>query len=174
MKINEELNLKKQNLAKLNQELDSLFTKSAIRILKIKGFTYTISVAGGALLLFALNDIEIFSNALINGMYALTIVGIPLLAFGSPFKNKKILEENKVRIAEIVDVYEPELKKEITSLQESLSLKKEDGTDVPKIKRDNISYGNTDTLENNMVSRSLNEQETILKLTRNRVERNNN
>lgn len=174
MKINEELNLKKQNLVKLNQELDSLFTKSAIRILKIKGFTYTISVAGGALLLFALNDIEIFSNALINGMYALTIVGIPLLAFGSPFKNKKILEENKVRIAEIVDVDEPELKKEITSLQESLSLKKENGTDVPKIKRDNISYGNTDTLENNMASRSLNEQETILKLTRNRVERNNN
>lgn len=174
MKINEELNLKKQNLVKLNQELDSLFTKSAIRILKIKGFTYTISVAGGALLLFALNDIEIFSNALINGMYALTIVGIPLLAFGSPFKNKKILEENKVRIAEIVDVYEPELKKEITSLQESLSLKKENGTDVPKIKRDNISYGNTDTLENNMASGSLKEQETILKLTRNRVERNNN
>ena len=166
MKINEELNLKKQNLAKLNQELDSLFTKSAIRILKIKGFTYTISVAGGALLLFALNDIEIFSNALINAMYALTIVGIPLLAFGSPFKNKKILEENKVRIAEIVDVYEPELKKEITSLQESLSLKKENGTDVIKIKGDNISYGNTDTLENNMASRSLKEQGPILKLTR--------
>lgn len=166
MKISEELNLKKQNLAKLNQELDSLFTKSAIRILKIKGFTYTISVAEGALLLFALNDIEIFSNALINAMYALTIVGIPLLAFGSLFKNKKILEENKVRIAEIVDVYEPELKKEITSLQESLSLKKEICTDVPKIKRDNISYGNTDTLENNMASRSLKEQETILKLTR--------
>lgn len=166
MKINEELNLKKQNLAKLNQELDNLFTKSAIRILKIKGFTYTISVAGGALLLFALNDIEIFSNALINGMYALTIVGIPLLAFGSPFKNKKILEENKVRIAEIVDVYEPELKKEITSLQESLSLKKENGIDVPKIKRDNISYGNTDTLENNMASGSLKEQGPTLKLTR--------
>lgn len=166
MKINEELNLKKQNLAKLNQELDSLFTKSAIRILKIKGFTYTISVAGGALLLFALNDIEIFSNALINGMYVLTIVGIPLLAFGSPFKNKKILEENKVRIAEIVDVYEPELKKEITSLQESLSLKKENGTDVPKIKRDNISYGNPDTLENNMASGSLKEQGPTLKLTR--------
>ena len=166
MKINEELNLKKQNLAKLNQELDSLFTKSAIRILKIKGFTYTISVAGGVLLLFALNDIEIFSNALINGMYALTIVGIPLLAFGSPFKNKKILEENKVRIAEIVDVYEPELKKEITSLQESLSLKKENGTDVTKIKRDNISYGNTDALENNIASRSLKEQGPILKLTR--------
>ena len=166
MKINEELNLKKQNLAKLNQELDNLFTKSAIRILKIKGFTYTISVAGGALLLFALNDIEIFSNALINGMYALTIVGIPLLAFGSPFKNKKILEENKVRIAEIVDVYEPELKKEITSLQESLSLKKENGTNVPKIKRDNISYGNTDTLENNMASGSLKEQGPTLKLTR--------
>lgn len=166
MKISEELNLKKQNLAKLNQELDSLFTKSAIRILKIKGFTYTISVAGGALLLFALNDIEIFSNALINGMYVLTIVGIPLLAFGSPFKNKKILEENKVRIAEIVDVYEPELKKEITSLQESLSLKKEICTDVPKIKMDNISYGNTDTLENNMASRSLNEQGPTLKLTR--------
>ena len=38
MKIEEEIDLKKQNIEELNKELDSLFTKSAIDILKIKGF----------------------------------------------------------------------------------------------------------------------------------------
>ena len=36
MKIEEEIDLKKQNIEELNKELDSLFTKSAIDILKIK------------------------------------------------------------------------------------------------------------------------------------------
>ena len=130
MEINEEINLKEQNIKELNEELDSLFTKSAIRILKIKSFTFSVSVACGVLLLFAISDVEIFSNALINVMYVLTTIGIPLLTFGNPLENKKVLEANKAKIAEIVDVKEPELKKEIASLQESLNLKRENDTGI--------------------------------------------
>lgn len=167
MEINEEINLKEQNIKELNEELDSLFTKSTIRILKIKGFTFSVSVACGVLLLFAISDVKIFSNALINAMYALTTIGIPLLAFGNPLKNKKVLEVNKAKIAEIVDVKEPELKKEIASLQESLNLKKENDTGITMAKSDNISYSNTDTLENDMTSKSSKEKGPVLKLTKN-------
>lgn len=165
MKINEEINLKEQNIKELNEELDSLFTKSAIRILKIKGFTFSVSVACGTLLLFALNDMQIFSNALINTVYVLTTIGIPLLAFGNPLENKKILKENKAKIAEIVDIKEPELKKEIVSLQESLNLKKENDTGITMAKSVNISYSNTDTLENDMADEI--SHKLVLKLTKN-------
>ena len=167
MEINEEINLKKQKIKELNEELDSLFKKSAIRILKIKGFTFSVSVACGTLFLFALSDMQIFSNALINVMYVLTTIGIPLLAFGNPLENKKILKENKAKIAEIVDVKEPELKKEISSLQESLNLKKENDTGITMAKSVNISYSNTDTLENDMTSTSSKEKGPVLKLTKN-------
>ena len=167
MEINEEINLKEQNIKELNEELDSLFTKSAIRILKIKGFTFSVSVACGVLILFAISDVKIFSNALINAMYALTTIGIPLLTFGNPLENKKVLEANKAKIAEIVDVKEPELKKEIASLQESLNLKRENDTGITMAKSDNISYSNTDALENDMASRSPKEKGPVLKLTKN-------
>lgn len=167
MEINEEINLKEQNIKELNEELDCLFTKSAIRILKIKSFTFSVSVACGVLLLFAISDVEIFSNALINVMYVLTTVGIPLLAFGNPLENKKVLEANKAKIAEIVDVKEPELKKEIASLQESLNLKRENDTEITMAKSDNISYSNTDTLKNDIASRSPKEKGPVLKLTKN-------
>ena len=36
------------------------------------------------------------------------IPGMPLLIFGNPLKNKKALKENKIKIAEIADVKEPE------------------------------------------------------------------
>ena len=66
MKIEEEIDLKKRNIEELNKELDSLFTKSAIDILKIKGFNFTVFVSILSLLLISIGNTEIFSNTLIN------------------------------------------------------------------------------------------------------------
>lgn len=138
MKIEEEIDLKKQNIEELNKELDSLFTKSAIDILKIKGFNFTVFVSILALLLISIGNTEIFSNTLINLIYVVMIPGMPFLMFGNPLKNKKTLKENKIKIAEIVDVKEPELKKEIAKLQEALNFNETNNVSDVTLKNSNL------------------------------------
>ena len=162
MKIEEEIDLKKQNIEELNKELDSLFTKSAIDILKIKGFNFTVFVSILALLLISIGNIEIFSNTLINLIYVVMIPGMPLLMFGNPLKNKKALKENKIKIAEIVDVKEPELKKEIAKLQEALNFNK-------TLKNSNLSFSNN--LINNISNEKINKHGPVLKLVKDKKEK---
>lgn len=166
MKIEEEIDLKKQNIEELNKELDSLFTKSAIDILKIKGFNFTVFVSILALLLISIGNIEIFSNTLINLIYVVMIPGMPLLMFGNPLKNKKALKENKIKIAEIVDVKEPELKKEIAKLQETLNFNE---TNNVTLKNSNLSFSNN--LINNISNEKINKQGPVLKLVKDKKEK---
>lgn len=166
MKIEEEIDLKKQNIEELNKELDSLFTKSAIDILKIKGFNFTVFVSILALLLISIGNTEIFSNTLINLIYVVMIPGMPFLMFGNPLKNKKTLKENKIKIAEIVDVKEPELKKEIAKLQETLNFNE---TNNVTLKNSNLSFSNN--LINNISNEKINKQGPVLKLVKDKKEK---
>ncbi len=100
-------------------------------------------------------------------MYVLATIVLPILAFGNPLENKKALEANKARIADIVDVQEPTLKKEIASLQESLSLKKENLPEIVRLKNDNMSISYIDALEINMKDEKPKRQGHVLKLTKN-------
>lgn len=169
MKIEEEIDLKKQNIEELNKELDSLFTKSAIDILKIKGFNFTVFVSILALLLISIGNTEIFSNTLINLIYVVMIPCMPLLMFGNPLKNKKALKENKIKIAEIVDVKEPELKKEIAKLQETLNLNKTNNVSDVTLKNSNLSFSNN--LINNISNGKINKQGPVLKLVKDKKEK---
>ena len=169
MKIEEEIDLKKQNIEELNKELDSLFTKSAIDILKIKGFNFTVFVSILALLLISIGNTEIFSNALINLIYVVMIPGMPLLMFGNPLKNKKTLKENKIKIAEIADVKEPELKKEIAKLQEALNFNETNNVSNVTLKNSNLSFSNN--LINNVSNEKINKQGPVLKLVKDKKEK---
>ena len=169
MKIEEEIDLKKQNIEELNKELDSLFTKSAIDILKIKGFNFTVFVSILALLLISIGNTEIFSNTLINLIYVVMIPGMPLLMFGNLLKNKKILKENKIKIAEIVDVKEPELKKEIAKLQEALNFNETNNVSNVTLKNSNLSFSNN--LINNISNEKINKQGPVLKLVKDKKEK---
>lgn len=169
MKIEEEIDLKKQNIEELNKELDSLFTKSAIDILKIKGFNFTVFVSILTLLLISIGNIEIFSNTLINLIYVVMIPGMPLLMFGNPLKKKKALKENKIKIAEIVDVKEPELKKEIAKLQEALNFNETNNVSDVTLKNSNLSFSNN--LINNISNEKINKQGPVLKLVKDKKEK---
>ena len=169
MKIEEEIDLKKQNIEELNKELDSLFTKSAIDILKIKGFNFTVFVSILALLLISIGNTEIFSNTLINLIYVVMIPGMPLLMFGNPLKNKETLKENKIKIAEIVDVKEPELKKEIAKLQETLNFNETNNVSNVTLKNSNLSFSNN--LINNISNEKINKQGPVLKLVKDKKEK---
>ena len=169
MKIEEEIDLKKQNIEELNKELDSLFTKSAIDILKIKGFNFTVFVSILALLLISIGNTEIFSNTLINLIYVVMILGMHLLMFGNPLKNKKTLKENKIKIAEIVDVKEPELKKEIAKLQETLNFNETNNVSNVTLKNSNLSFSNN--LINNISNEKINKQGPVLKLVKDKKEK---
>ena len=169
MKIEEEIDLKKQNIEELNKELDSLFTKSAIDILKIKGFNFTVFVSILALLLISIGNTEIFSNTLINLIYVVMIPGIPLLMFGNTLKNKKAVKENKIKIAEIADVKEPELKKEIAKLQETLNFNETNNVSDVTLKNSNLSFSNN--LINNISNEKINKQGPVLKLVKDKKEK---
>ena len=169
MKIEEEIDLKKQNIEELNKELDSLFTKSAIDILKIKGFNFTVFVSILALLLISIGNTEIFSNTLINLIYVVMIPGMPLLMFGNPLKNKTALKENKNKIAEIADVKEPELKKEIAKLQETLNFNETNNVSDVTLKNSNLSFSNN--LINNISNEKINKQGPVLKLVKDKKEK---
>ena len=97
------------------------------------------------------------------------IPGMPLLMFGNPLKNKKALKENKIKIAEIVDVKEPELKKEIAKLQEALNFNETNNVSNVTLKNSNLSFSNN--LINNISNEKINKQGPVLKLVKDKKEK---